>query len=78
MNNVNVDYLKDSAEMIFDDGADSSDMIVHDDGAMSVSVGEKRYCFLIGQEVSPSEYNRQANQILKNAGINHKVSGRNN
>lgn len=76
MENVNVEYLRENCFDQYNDGVDGQ--IVHDDGFMHIGVGNVRYSFDVGQEVSSSEYNRQCNRILRESGISHVVSGRNN
>lgn len=76
MTNVNVEYLRNNCFDSYNDGVDGE--ITHDDGFMHVNVGTTRFSFHVGQEVSSSTYNRICNEILRDANINHTVTGRNN
>ncbi len=75
--NVDVEYLRENCE-----GSNETNdraRVWHDDGAMGIVYRGTSYYFMIGQEVSRSEYNRQANNILRESGVvGPRVSGDNN
>jgi len=76
MINADVDFLRDNCFDSYNDGVDGQ--ITHDDGFMHINVGSTRYSFDVGQDLSNSRYNSRCNSILRDAGINHTVTGNNN
>lgn len=77
-NNFNHEVAREIGDVeVYEDGRGSQ--VVHDDGHMHVEHEGKRYAYHIGQEVSPSKYNKMANSILKEIGVEGvKVEGVNN
>ena len=76
--NINKEYLERECFDEYEDG--NEDNIMHDDGFMHIELKSgKRYSFDIGQnEISNSQYNKEANIILKEANISgSKISGQN-
>lgn len=73
----NANDARESADLICEDSTMAHE-VSHDDGNMHVSLGGTRYVFDIGQEVSSSQYNREANRILRQIGVSGLVRGQNN
>ncbi len=75
--NVNVEYLRENCED--NNVVGGVNRVWHDDGNMGVVYEGVSYWFGVGQEVSSSEYNRQCNRLLREAGVvGPRVTGRNN
>ncbi len=74
-NSVRASELEFDVPQVISNGENE---VIHDDGFMHVHFNGMSYAFNIGQEVSSSQYNRQANQILREIGVSGTVTGRNN